>query len=129
MTTALDSHARRPVPPTRARNRWVPLAPAALLTVGMLGFAWVQVSAEADRSSTAHIGAAPPVLAVSAIRAGGDTSTTMPPGPTRQGTTTAQSQQQSPKPNTERTSVAAPVEDAVPSLEDQELASYATCGA
>jgi len=98
MTIALESPARSRPPPSGPPNRWITIAPVAVLMTGMLGFTWLQITADADRSIAAQAIASPVVLPLA-------TSERRPTAPT------------------------APAEDAVPSLEDQELASYATCGA
>ena len=100
MTIALDT----PTPTFSPRSRWIRLAPVTVLMAGMFGFTWVQITADADRSIAAQAVASQDVPPVSAA-----------PQSTSAGDTPA--------------SVAAPAEDRVPSLEDQELASYATCGA
>ena len=128
MTIALDSRPRTPTPPTGTSTRWIPIAPAALLTVGMLGFAWLQVSAEADRLPATPAAAAPALVPVATLDAS-SSGTTVRSGPPGSTTTMAPGPQRTSPDSSAKSSPAAPAEDAVPSLEDQELAAYATCGA
>ena len=98
MTIALESSSRRRLPPSQPPGRWITIAPVAVLMTGMLGFTWLQITADADRSIAAQAIASPVVRPV-------PTTEQRPTAPTT------------------------PAENAVPSIEDQELASYATCGA
>jgi hypothetical protein len=99
--------------PAAARHsRAFPLVPATLLVVGMLGFAWVQISADAKHPSAAPTATAPANAAAMDATAG--VVEAAPPSA-------------SPAPASGRD--AASATDEVPSLEDQELASYSTCGA
>jgi hypothetical protein len=77
----------------------------------MLGFAWGQISADAKHPSAAPTATAPATVA--AMDATARVEAAPPPA--------------SPAPTSGRD--AASATDEVPSLEDQELASYSTCGA
>lgn len=92
-------------------SRAVPLVPAALLVLGMFGFAWVQIAADAQRPSPAAMAATPatPSAREAAAPAVEKAAPAAPAPAARQDAATER--------------------DAVPSLEDQELASYSTCGA
>jgi acetylornithine/succinyldiaminopimelate/putrescine aminotransferase len=93
----------------------------------VLGYAWLQAGSEPDSSLSAPAVAGPAVLPVSAIAAARDVAT-VPTNGSRGGTSTAQGEQPAGAAVTATTAVAASTEDAVPSLEDQELAGYATAG-
>ncbi len=77
----------------------------------MFGFAWVQIAADARHPNVAPAATLPAAHSARAAAAPG-VATAAPPA-----TAPAAARE------------AAPDGDAVPSLEDQELASYSTCGA
>ena len=97
-------------------SRAFSLAPAALLVVCVFGFAWTQITADA-----AH----PIPLPAATSQSAGNTTVAAAPGvepPAMAALAPA------PAAATAHGADARTAADEVPSLEDQELASYSTCG-
>ena len=96
-------------------SRAFSLAPAALLVVCVFGFAWTQITADAAHPT--------PLPAASAQSAG---NTTVAVAPVVEPPAMAAL---APAPAPAHGAGAGAAAEEVPSLEDQELASYSTCGA